>query len=91
MLENHYQVHPEGFAAGVGGVGPDTEYGTKIERLALSLIQLLHPGCSSLAQAPENLRVNYRLDARDIIHANPHLLTLPERERLVRFIPELAY
>jgi hypothetical protein len=38
-----------------------------------------------------DLHLNYRLDADDIIKANPHLLSLGERERLTDQIWELRY
>ena len=71
-----------------------TEYVQRREALAKFLLELVY-GEGAWSQAMwderEDLVLNYRLDADDIIKANPHLLSLEERERLAAQIPELAY
>lgn len=68
-----------------------TEYVERREALAEFLCDLVYgKGMWSENSDPE-LRLNYRLDADEIIKANPHLLSLGERERLAGQIPELAY
>lgn len=66
-----------------------TEYVERRESLARFLLELVY-GDGAWAEADKDLILNYRLDADDIIKANPHLLSLEERERLEDLIPELA-
>lgn len=71
-----------------------TEYVERREALAEFLMDLVYgTGKWELAvlHDEQDLLLNYRLDADDIIKANPHLLSLEERERLAGQIPELAY
>ena len=68
----------------------DTEYTQRRELLAEFLCNMVY-GDGAWGEAGEDTRLNYRLDAQDIIKANPHLLSLEERERLGDSIPELAY
>lgn len=67
-----------------------TEYTERREKLAEFLCDLVY-GTGAWAEVDEDTLLNYRLDADDIIKANPHLLSLEERERLQHLIPELAY
>lgn len=72
----------------------DSEYTQRREALAKFLCDLVYgEGAWEEAGWQDNthLMLNYRLDADDIIKANPHLLSLMERERLAGQIPELAY
>lgn len=69
---------------------PTSEYTERREKLAEFLCNLVY-GEGAWGEAEEDTRLNYRLDAQDIIKANPHLLSLTERERLGDSIPELAY
>lgn len=66
-----------------------TEYWERREALAEFLCDLVY-GDGAWKTADSDLILNYRLDADDIIKANPHLLSLEERERLEGIIPELA-
>ena len=71
-----------------------SEYTRRREALAKFLCDLVYgEGAWDQAGWDENtdLLLNYRLDADEIIKANPHLLSLGERERLASQIPELAY
>lgn len=65
-----------------------TEYVERREKLARFLCDLVY-GDGAWVEAETDLILNYRLDADDIIKANPHLLSLDERERLEHLIPEL--
>jgi hypothetical protein len=65
-----------------------TEYVERRETLARFLCDLVY-GDGAWVEAESDLILNYRLDADDIIKANPHLLSLEERERLEHLIPEL--
>ena len=65
-----------------------TEYTERREKLARFLCDLVY-GDGAWVEAEADLILNYRLDADDIIKANPHLLSLTERERLEHLIPEL--
>lgn len=65
-----------------------TEYWERREALARFLLDLVY-GDGAWVEADKDLILNYRLDADDIIKANPHLLSLEERERLEHLIPEL--
>ena len=67
-----------------------TEYVQRREALARFLLDLVY-GDGAWVEADKDLILNYRLDADDIIKANPHLLSLEERERLEHLIPELRY
>ena len=67
-----------------------SEYTERREMLAEFLCDLVYGAGAWYAAEPDVL-LNYRLDADDIIKANPHLLSLGERERLADQIPELAY
>lgn len=67
-----------------------TEYVERREMLARFLCDLVY-GTGYWVEAESDVILNYRLDADDIIKANPHLLSLEERERLQHIIPELAY
>lgn len=67
-----------------------TEYTERREKLARFLCDLVY-GDGAWVEAETDLILNYRLDADDIIKANPHLLSLTERERLEHLIPELSY
>lgn len=67
-----------------------TEYTERREKLAEFLCDLVY-GDGAWAEVDEDTLLNYRLDADDIIKANPHLLSLEERERLQYLIPELKY
>lgn len=71
-----------------------TEYTERREALARFLLDSVY-GEGAWAEAiwdeREELVLNYRLDADEIIKANPHLLSLGERERLEGLIPELRY
>lgn len=72
----------------------ESEYTQRREALARFLCDLVYgEGAWEEAGWQDNadLLLNYRLDADDIIKANPHLLSLGERERLAGQIPELAY
>lgn len=92
--------HPESFGtldAALGFVrqhncsaSKETEYTERREKLARFLCDLVY-GEGYWIEAESDLILNYRLDADDIIKANPHLLSLEERERLQHLIPELAY
>lgn len=66
-----------------------TEYVQRRDKLARFLCDLVY-GEGAWIEADHDLILNYRLDADDIIKANPHLLSLAERERLEHLIPELA-
>lgn len=66
----------------------DCEYTERREKLAVFLCDLVY-GAGAWRTATPPLRLNYRLDADAIIKANPHLLSLGERERLADTIPEL--
>jgi hypothetical protein len=66
----------------------DCEYTERREKLAEFLCGLVY-GAGAWLTATPDLRLNYRLDADDIIKTNPHLLSLTERERLGDTIPEL--
>lgn len=68
-----------------------TEYVQRREALAEFLCDLVYGRTMWSHNSDASLRLNYRLDADDIIKANPHLLSLEERERLADQIPELAY
>lgn len=59
----------------------DCEYIERREKLAEFLCNLVY-GEGAWQEAGEDTQLNYRLDADDIITANPHLLSLEERERL---------
>lgn len=65
-----------------------SEYVQRREALARFLCDLVY-GHGKWNEADADLKLNYRLDADDIIKANPHLLSLGERERLQFEIPEL--
>ena len=65
-----------------------TEFEEKREELARSLFELYH-GEGSWEHYPE-LHDNYRLDARDVLVLQPHLLSVPERVRLWREERELV-
>lgn len=71
-----------------------SEYTQRREALARFLHDLVYGdgawGDNSWG-SKSDLHLNYRLDADDILKANPHLLTLGERERLEDEIPELRY
>lgn len=68
-----------------------SEYVQRREALAQFLCDLVYGNGMWSENSDASLRLNYRLDADDIIKANPHLLSLEERERLADQIPELAY
>lgn len=72
------------------GIVRNTEYVQRRDRLAGFLCDLVY-GKGTWVEADHDLILNYRLDADDIIKANPHLLSLTERERLEHLIPELHY
>lgn len=100
-------MHPEGFesldaAANFARqnsceASKSTEYTERREKLARFLCNLVYGdgAWANIEEAPsvieEDVMLNYRLDADDIIKANPHLLSLTERERLAHLIPELEY
>ena len=67
-----------------------SEYVERREKLARFLCDLVY-GEGAWVEAESDVILNYRLDADDIIKANPHLLSLGERERLEHIIPELTY
>jgi hypothetical protein len=66
----------------------DSEYIERRDKLAEFLCDLVY-GNGAWGEAEKNTQLNYRLDADEIIKANPHLLSLAERERLADTIPEL--
>lgn len=69
-------------------LGEGTEFGRKRQQLAVQLL-LIATGMFWL-EADEEMRANYLADAHDTILAQPHLLQLPERERLQTYFPALA-
>lgn len=74
----------------VGGTGLGTEYGDKVADLAFSLAKLPYPWMESWADVEPHYVDNYTADAEEIIRAYPHLLSLPERERLGLVYSEVA-
>lgn len=70
-------------------LSPGGEYVERRDRLARFLLDLVY-GEGAWNEADADRHLNYRLDADDIIKANPHLLSLEERERLDKYHPELA-
>ena len=77
------------FKAGVEGTNKKpTEIARKTQELAVVLLRLANG--LSWDEAELEMQGNYWLDARETILANPHLLSLPERERLTPRFPQLA-
>ena len=74
----------------VGGIDLGTEYGDKVAELAFELAKLPYPWMTSWADVEPELVDNYMMDAAEIIRSYPHLLSLPERERLAPLYPEVA-
>lgn len=79
-------LHPDE----VGGIGPGTEYGDKVAGLAFNLAKMAYPYMKSWADEEPEIEENYLADADGIIRAYPHLLSLPERERLAPLFAEVA-
>lgn len=79
-------LHPDE----LGGIGLGTEYGDKVADLAFSLAKLPYPFMESWADIEPHIVDYYKADAEEIIRAYPHLLSLPERERLAPIFPEVA-
>lgn len=79
-------IHPDE----LGGLGLGTEYGDKVAELAFTLAKLPYPGMESWADVEPHIVDNYYADAEEIIKGYPHLLSLPERERLAPIFPQVA-
>ena len=81
----------ENITATAKTIGLGTEYGDKVADLAFDLAKLPYPWIQSWSDLADPGTVdNYWQDAAEIIRAYPHLLSLPERERLTPVFPEVA-